>query len=403
MYDVIIVGTRVAGATTAMLLARAGLRVLAVDRASFPSDTISTHQVQLPGVAALRRFGLYDKLVAPPTREITFDVGDAVLQGRFPVYREADALHSPRRTGFDAMLVDEARAAGAEVRSKFAVDELTFDGDRVTGIRGEGVTETARLVIGADGKHSLVARSVNARVVRSSAPRTVASYTYFSGVSLGSGAFGEGAELYGRPNRVVGAWPTEDGLIMTYVAWPIAEFPDFRADIEGNLLKTLDQAGDLGMRVRAGQRVERIRTTPDLPNEVRHAYGPGWALVGDAGFVMDPITGAGIGFALCQAESLASAVVAGLDGGLLDRQLAAFERSRDLFQLPMFDFTLDLASFRSDTSLFVGLQGKQDAIDRFFGVLGGAISPTSYFTPGNLLRILGPRGLVKVMLGRMRG
>jgi hypothetical protein len=69
----------------------------------------------------------------------------------------------------------------------------------------------------------------------------------------------------------------------------------------------------------------------------------------------------------------------------------------------MFNLTLDLASFRSDTSLFVGLQGKQDAIDRFFGVLGGAISPSSYFTPGNLLRILGPRGLAKVMLGRMRG
>jgi flavin-dependent dehydrogenase len=389
MYDVIVVGTRVAGATTAMLLARAGLRVLAVDRASFPSDTISTHQVQLPGIAALRRFGLYDKLLAPPTREITFDVGDAVLRGRFPAYRDADALHSPRRTGFDAMLVDAARAAGAEVRSKFAVDELTFDGDRVTGIRGEGVTEKARLVIGADGKHSLVARSVGARVVRSAAPRTLASYTYFSGVSL------DAAELYGRPNRVVGAWPTEDGLIMTYVAGPIAEFPDFRADIEGNLLKTLDQAGDLGMRVRAGERAERIRTTPDLPNEVRRAYGPGWALVGDAGFVMDPITGAGIGHALCQAESLAAAVVAG-------SSLASFERARDDMQLPMFDFTLDLASFRPDTSLFVGLQGKQDAIDRFFGVLGGAISPKAYFTPGNLLRILGPRGLAKVMLGRMR-
>jgi len=396
MYDVIVVGTRVAGATTAMLLARAGVRVLAVDRASFPSDTISTHQLQLPGVAALHRLGLYDKIVAPATREITFDAGDAVLRGHFPVYREADAMHSPRRTGFDAMLVEAARAAGAEVREKFTVDELTFDGDRVTGIRGEGVTESARLVVGADGKHSLVARSVQAQVVRSSSPRTVASYTYFSGVSLGSSGFASCAELYSRPNRIVGAWPTEDGLIMTYVAWPIAEFPDFRADIEGNLLKTLDQAGDLGMRVRAGQRAERIRTTPDVPNEVRRAYGPGWALVGDAGFVMDPITGAGIGHALCQAESLAAAVVAG-------SSLADFERSRDACQLPVFNFTLDLASFRSDTSLFVALQGKQDAIDRFVGVLGGAVAPSAYFTPGNLLRILGPRGLAKVMLGRMRG
>jgi 2-polyprenyl-6-methoxyphenol hydroxylase-like FAD-dependent oxidoreductase len=230
----------------------------------------------------------------------------------------------------------------------------------------------------------------------------VASYTYFSGVSLEDGAE-LSARLFARPNRVAAAWPTEDGLIMTYVAWPIAEFPDYRADIEGNLLKTLDQAGDLGMRVRAGQRAERIRTTPDVPNEVRRAYGPGWALVGDAGFVMDPITGAGIGHGLCQAESLAAAVVAGLGGSAsLSSELAAFERARDAMQLPMYDLTLDLASFRSDTSLFVGLQGKQEAIDRFFGVLGGAISPSSYFTPGNLLRILGPRGLAKVILGRLR-
>jgi 2-polyprenyl-6-methoxyphenol hydroxylase-like FAD-dependent oxidoreductase len=298
------------------------------------------------------------------------------------------------------MLVDEARAAGAEVRERFTVEELTFDGDRVTGVRGAGVTERASLVVGADGKHSLVARSVKAAVVRSDAPRTFASYTYFSGVSLEDGAE-LSARLFARPNRVVGAWPTEDGLIMTYVAGPIAEFPDYRADIEGNLLKTLDQAGDLGMRVRAGQRAERIRTTPDVPNEVRRAYGPGWALVGDAGFVLDPITGAGIGHGLCQAESLAAAVVAGLNGSL-DAELSAFERARDATQLPMYDFTLDLASFRSDPSLFVALQGKQEAIDRFFGVLGGAISPSSYFAPGNLLRVLGPRGLAKVMLGRMR-
>ena len=205
----------------------------------------------------------------------------------------------------------------------------------------------------------------------------MASDTDFSGVS-----FGEGAELYGRPNRVVGAWPTEDGLIMTYVAGPIAEFPDYRADIEGNLLKTLDQAGDLGMRVRAGQRAERIRTTPDVPDEVRRAYGPIWALVGDAGVVMDPITGAGIGHALCLAESLSEAVVAGLGGSAsLEASLATFERSRDATQLPIHDLTLDLASFRSDTFLFVDLQGKQEAIDRFFGVLSGAISPSASFTP----------------------
>src|SRR5215510_657545 len=120
-YDVVIVGTRVAGSATAMLLARQGMRVLAVDRARFPSDTLSTHQVQLPGVALLRRWGLLGKLGCPPARTVRFDAGSAVLSGSYPVYAEVDAVYSPRRTMLDALLVDAAIAAGAEVRQGVAV------------------------------------------------------------------------------------------------------------------------------------------------------------------------------------------------------------------------------------------------------------------------------------------
>jgi hypothetical protein len=115
----------------------------------------------------------------------------------------------------------------------------------------------------------------------------MAYYTYWEGVPVAGG------ELYARPRRAVGAWPTNDGLVMTYVAWPVAEFPAFRADVEGNLLATLDLAGDLGERVRAGRRAERFRGSPDLPGWFRTPYGPGWALVGDAGLALDPITGQG--------------------------------------------------------------------------------------------------------------
>jgi 2-polyprenyl-6-methoxyphenol hydroxylase-like FAD-dependent oxidoreductase len=164
MYDVIIVGARVAGASTAMLLARRGLKVLVVDRATFPSDTLSTHQVQLPGVARLARWGVLDAVLAagtPVTRDVRFDQGDAVITGRYPAYQGVDAMCSPRRTLLDRVLVDAARAAGAEIRENFAVEEILGDG-QVTGIRGRekgapSVTEQARLVIGADGKHSLVA------------------------------------------------------------------------------------------------------------------------------------------------------------------------------------------------------------------------------------------------------
>src|SRR5262245_15351339 len=139
-YDVIVVGARVAGAATAMLLARQGLRVLTVDRVLFPSDTISSHQLQVPGVALLRRWGLLSELTAartPPTQRVHFDAGGGlVMNGQFPAYDGVDALYSPRRILFDSMLVDAARAAGAEVRENFRVTELTASGDRITGIRG---------------------------------------------------------------------------------------------------------------------------------------------------------------------------------------------------------------------------------------------------------------------------
>jgi flavin-dependent dehydrogenase len=151
-YDVIVVGARVAGAATAMLLARQGLRVLAVDRASFPSDTISSHQLQVPGAALLQRWGLLGQLTTagtPPTRRVRFDAGhDLVIDGQFPAYAGVDAMYSPRRTLLDSILVAAAREAGAEVRENFRVTQLTASGGRVTGIRGSArgrpaVTETA--------------------------------------------------------------------------------------------------------------------------------------------------------------------------------------------------------------------------------------------------------------------
>jgi flavin-dependent dehydrogenase len=140
-YDVIVVGARVAGAATAMLLARQGARVLLIDRARFPSDTVSSHQVQVPGIARLNRWGLLGQLRAagtPPTRRVRFDTGPVVLDGHFPACQGVDTLYSPRRTVLDALLVDAARAAGAEVRERFRAEELTWSGGRVTGIRGSG-------------------------------------------------------------------------------------------------------------------------------------------------------------------------------------------------------------------------------------------------------------------------
>jgi 2-polyprenyl-6-methoxyphenol hydroxylase-like FAD-dependent oxidoreductase len=409
LYDVIIVGARVAGSSTAMLLARKGLSVLLVDRASFPSDTLSTHQVQLPGIARLRHWGLLDAVVAsgaPATRKVRFDAGPVVLQGHYPSFDGVDALYSPRRTILDALLLDAARRAGAEVRESFVVEEVVVEDGRVTGIRGREkggapATETARLVVGADGKHSLVARTVGAAVHHQKPPLSMACYTYWEGVQV------EGGEIYARERRAMGAWPTNDGLLLTYIAWPVQEFHAFRADVEGNVLRTLDLAGDLGERVRAGRRAERFRASPDLPNLVRRPYGPGWALVGDAGLVMDPMTGQGIGDALRDAELLAGALDDGFAGRRpLEAALAGYQRERDRAVLPMYEFTTELAAFAPPTveqqTLFAALAGRQEEIDRFLGVLTGAVPLPEYFTPRNLLRVLGARGMAAVLLGKLR-
>jgi 2-polyprenyl-6-methoxyphenol hydroxylase-like FAD-dependent oxidoreductase len=401
-FDVIVVGTRVAGASTAMLLARQGLRVLAVDRARFPSDTLSTHQIQVPGVALLNRWGILDQVVAagtPATRRIRLDTGDVLLEGRFPAYRGVDALYSPRRTILDSTIVDAGRAAGAEVREGFTVDGLVWERGRVAGIHGRergggAVTEKAGLVVGADGKRSMVATAVAARHYRQRPPSTFASYTYWSGVAAPAG------ELYQRPRRAVAVFPTNDDLTMIYVAAPLAEFDEFRADVEGHYFKTLDMCGDLGDRVRQSERAERFRTTPDLPNTFRQAYGPGWALVGDAGLVMDPVTAQGIGNALRQAESLAAAIVTDPDGRRLRAGLAGYQRHRDRSLRPMYDYTTALAAFGpprlADRRLREAVVGRQGEIDRLLGVFAGVTPIKEYGSLRNALRLLGVRGLAAI-------
>jgi 2-polyprenyl-6-methoxyphenol hydroxylase-like FAD-dependent oxidoreductase len=375
--------------------------VLAVDRASFPSDTISSHQLQVPGVALLNRWGLVGKLTAagtPPTRWVRFDAGGGlVINGRFPAYEGTDALYSPRRTLLDTILVEAAREAGAEIRENFRVTQVTGSGGQVTGIRGIArgrpeVTETASLVIGADGKRSLVAGAAGARRYREQPPRSFASYSYWSGVPV------SGGELYQRPGRAVAVFPTNSELTMVYVAAPMTEFASLRGDLEGHYLRTLDLCGDLGERVRAGARAERLRTTPDQPNTFRCSHGPGWALAGDAGVVMDSISAQGMTNALRDAGYLSAAVVAGLGGG---RPLAAalhdHQRQRDRAIRGMYDFTLGLAAFSpavpGQRLFLTAVAADQHQSDQFLGAFAGIVPPEDYFTLGTMVRILGSRGI----------
>jgi flavin-dependent dehydrogenase len=407
MYDVIIVGARVAGAATAMLLARSGLRVLAVDRAAFPSDTLSTHQVQVPAVARLARWGVLDTILeagTPPTRSVEFHQGPITLSGTMPRMEGVDFMFSPRRTRLDLALADAARAAGAEVRERFTVEQLLVEDGVVAGIRGQErggtpVIERARLVVGADGRHSIVARQMEAPSYRLRPAQTIAFYTYWADVPV------KGGEMYGLPGVAVGLWPTDDGLVMSYLARPAAGFAEFRADVEGNFLRALDEVG-VGERFRAGRRAERFRGTPDVGAFLRKPYGKGWALVGDAGMALDPITGHGIADAFRDADLLATAIVGAGSAGAggwspaLSRALAGYQRARDKAAIPMYDVTARIAGLAApapaEVALFEAVARRPEATDLFFAALTGAVPLRRFMSPANVIRLVGVRGLARL-------
>ena len=408
-YDIIIVGARLAGSATAMLLARAGLRVLVIDQARFPSDTLSTHQLQVPGGALLRRWGLLERLVdagTPGTRHVRFESAGVELAGDYPSVDGVDALHSPRRTLLDDLLVQAARASGAEVRESTIVEDLTAYDGRVTGVRcrpkhGRPTTETALLVVGADGKHSLVAKQVGARAQTHHPPSTLAAYTYWEDVPLSCG------HVVNRDRRAVGVWPTNDGLTITYLAWPADEVAAYRSDPRAAVRMALQGTGELGQRVLAGRRVEPIRATTDLPNAIRESCGPGWALAGDAGLVMDPITGQGMGNALRDADLLASAVTTALDGPTsLEATLKDYVRARDRRTRAMYDLTVGLASLPpsqpAERALFEAIAARPEEVTRFLGTLSGSLPVRGLFSPPHLIHLVGLRGFARLATARPR-
>ena len=408
MYDAIIVGARVAGSSTALLLARKGYRVLLVDRATFPSDTLSTHQIQLPGSAALKRWGLLDKVIATDpgkADQVHFDMDGLVITGQYPPLDGVTAVYSPRRYVLDTILVEEAKLAGAEVRQEFTVQELLWEDGRVVGIRGQAktggsLTERARIVIGADGRHSLVAKAVAAPSYNEHPTLTCGYYSYWTGVPLREG------EIYRRDKRFIGLWPTNDHMTLIYVAWPAAEFSTFRVDLEGNFLATIDLVPALAERVRQGQRAERISGSGEMPNCYRKPFGPGWALVGDAGYLKDPISAFEISDAFRDAELLAVA----LDDGCTGRQpfevaLGQYEQKRNAASKPFYDMTIETAQMKpfalEQIELLQALTHNPVAASQFFGVLTGAVQPTEFFRPQNLFHIIGMRGLTKIVLNKL--
>lgn len=302
MYDVIVVGARCAGAATAMLLARAGQRVLLVDRARFPRDTLSTLYINTRGVARLQRWGLLDQIEAagtPALDRVTYRIGDVTLDGAPGPTGNATAAYAPRRFVLDDILVRAATAAGAELRDGCSVTGLEFDDGRVVGIRTKAGVERARLVIGADGMRSTVADALKAPMIVEDSAKTCVYYSFFANAT-------DHFELYEAPGQWIGAVPTNDGATLVQAYFPQSEFPRVRHDAATAFADNVRTAApELYERMLAGGQVDRLYGTGDQRNFFRQAAGPGWVLAGDAGHHRDSITARGITHAFLQAELLA--------------------------------------------------------------------------------------------------
>ena len=347
-YDVLVAGARCAGASTAILLARMGMRVLVVDPATRGSDTLSTHALMRPGVLQLHRWGVLDAVRdagTPPIRETSFHYGGEPVTVGIKPRDGVDVLYAPRRTVLDAVLADAAAASGAEiVYGHSVVDLLRSPDGRVRGARIAGpdrlrIEVAADLVIGADGLRSSVATLAGAGFDYAATHQTAVVYGYRK--NLGFAGF----NWHYAPGVSVGVIPTNDGETCVFVSVPPARFEaERRGGLEAMFSRALHEASPhLANRVAQTTSSGRLRGFAGTPGYLRRSAGAGWALVGDAGYFKDPLTAHGISDALRDAELLARAACEGTDQALL-----RYQQTRDDLVRPLLDVTDRIASFDWD-------------------------------------------------------
>ncbi|HEX6353337.1 NAD(P)/FAD-dependent oxidoreductase [Actinophytocola sp.] len=347
-YDVVVVGARVAGAATAMLLARFGLSVLLLDRAGYGTDTMSTHAFMRGGVLQLSRWGLLDDVVAagtPPVRRTTFRYANDVVPVEVKPSYGVEALYAPRRTVLDPIVVDAAVAAGVEVRFGAAVADVTRDRrGAVTGVTGrtrdgEVFRAAARIVVGADGIRSTIADLVRAPYER--VGRSVAAITYGHWADLET----DGYEWNFRAGAASGVVPTNDGKACVYASASPRRIG--RGGLAALCRLVAESSPRLAARLAAATPPASMRTFTGRRGHVRRSWGRGWALVGDAGYYKDPISSHGQTDALRDAELLARAIVAVVADGADEREaLSSYQGTRDALSTTFFELTDVVAGYR---------------------------------------------------------
>lgn len=387
MFDVIVVGARCGGAATALLFSKAGYRVLLVDRATFPADTMSTLYIHQAGVELLAGWGVLDQVIAsgcPRLDQVTYGVEDVRLRGRAATRSGIDCGFAPRRTVLDPALVNAAVQAGATFQDGRAVVGLLSDGDRVTGVRlGSGSAgETAikaKLVVGADGMRSTVARLVDAPFEVNDALTTCVHYSMWHGVR-------GGFQFYERTGYWVAVIPTNDDLTLVATYQPQRRFAEIRTSaLDAHVDAVRHTAPEVAEQMSPGQRVDRLHGSGDQQNYFRQAGGPGWALVGDAGHHKDSITARGITDAFRQAESLTRAVGSHLrEQSRLDEGLAYFAAERNTDMADVYRSTISLARLNvtpARLALLRTISESAELTDRYFEVYAGVRSMDELLTP----------------------
>jgi 2-polyprenyl-6-methoxyphenol hydroxylase-like FAD-dependent oxidoreductase len=358
---------------------------------------MSGHFLQPAGVSCLRRLGLFEDLEAlraPAQDTMTVDFGPVVISERpAPTPDGISASYAPRRYLFDPMLANAAVAAGAELREGVSFVEPVTEGQRVAGMRVQttgGRTETipARLVIGADGKRSRVARSVGAQPYDTRPTTSCMYYGYWNAFDTAT------TRLFMRDGLFGVAVPTNDGLTFIGFAWPHAEFARVRRNIGKAFHDAAASLPWIADRFAGAKQVGRFIGTGDLGGFFRTASGPGWALLGDAGYHKDPITAQGMTDALLHAELLAAAVMQGLSAGhSLDAALLEYGCRRDESARPMYALTAELARLAPPSpemaELVAALQPNAVETRRFLGLMAGTVAVPDFFAPTNLARITG--------------
>ena len=372
-HDVVIVGGRCAGTATARLLAARGHDVVVLERGDLSGDPLSTHGLARGGVVQLARWGLLDDVLAsgaPPCRAVTLGIEGQEVTRTLKDRAGVDLLVAPRRTHLDRTLALAAAAAGASVRTSTAFRGLVRDAaGRVTGVVArtadgeDDVTLGARYVVGADGLRSSTAPMFGAEIQQCFTGDVSTFYTYVDQVPW------SGYELHVGRRSYAGVFPTHDGQAAVWLCRPTelaAEVRQAGSRRTDTLLGAIaETAPALGERLRTGRVVARTRGIVSPPNYVRQAHGDGWALVGDAGYHRDPMTGHGITDAFRDAELLAEALhTALLDPVSEAEALAEYQDRRDHALTQVFALTRELSRF-PDTTRFVELQIElSEALDR---------------------------------------